>query len=859
MRTLKKALCLVLVLSMVMGIGVIGAGAAYSDADQIEYQEAVDVMTAIGVMQGVGENTFDPDGTFTRAQAAKMLSYMILGETAAEALPTRSDFTDVSADQWFSKYIGYGVQEGYLAGMGDGTFKPDDPVTGYQWAKMLLCALGYDAKTEGLEGNGYEINVAKLVLTKVKLFEGNEGANYNANATREEAALYAFNALNQQTVHYASTTTVVINGVEVVIGNGEAVGDWDDNGQTDPTLFRETYFGGASGLIPTTTTDAFKREAVKWEYDNKEIGTYATETPVATYTTAVKGGKLYTDLGKPSSPSVTYYLDGQTQSAVTIASGNTTEIGGAGILLEVYKDGNAITIIGVSTYVANIETWTEAELDDNGDVISGQEEKITIDDIYPGANNLDFETTAFTEDDEDTWVLYTYVSGAGVQSVTKPTIVSDVSVTGYTDTTITAGGTTYTKAATSSRNNYLPTFAAGNTYDLYLDTYGNVIAAKVHTEAATAPSYIYVTDVEAEAQTSQVVTEKAGYVAVEGVLANGETVVKYLEVKTSSAANKPEAGYAKGENYVTIEGIGNAADTYLKLDAATVESLNSDNSPNANLKPGMLFTYEESGESIILGKANTDGSTANETVGSTSYYSQVLTSGTFGVKKNVATVTGASGYVNSSTNLVLVDGSTVTTMSGYANFPTNEVYSIGTDADAVVVLKAGNYITDIIVIGAEATVESDNVIAAYMGTNYSAVVDDTYVTYYEFYVNGEVKGYEVNDAGTTLASVAKGDIVELSFTDGVVDSATEVTDSATVLTDQTASVGYAVTDVTADYILVDGTAIVPGTAAVYDIDDDNADNWTAGTVEKDDVITVVYDTDDQGTNTATVIFITQKG
>ena len=56
MRTLKKALCLVLCLVMMVGLCAIGASAIdykdYPDKDKIKYEEAVKVLTAIGVLQG---------------------------------------------------------------------------------------------------------------------------------------------------------------------------------------------------------------------------------------------------------------------------------------------------------------------------------------------------------------------------------------------------------------------------------------------------------------------------------------------------------------------------------------------------------------------------------------------------------------------------------------------------------------------------------------------------------------------------------------------------------------------------------------------------------------------------------------
>ena len=80
MRTLKKALCLVLVLAMVLTLSVsafaVDKAADYKDYAKVENKEAVDVLTAIGVLNGNDDGTFGPEGNFTRAQAAKMIAVM---------------------------------------------------------------------------------------------------------------------------------------------------------------------------------------------------------------------------------------------------------------------------------------------------------------------------------------------------------------------------------------------------------------------------------------------------------------------------------------------------------------------------------------------------------------------------------------------------------------------------------------------------------------------------------------------------------------------------------------------------------------------------------------------------------------
>ena len=122
---------------------------------------------------------------------------MQLGPEKADSLRcTTAPFTDVAADRWSAGYIAYCVEKGIIDGMGDGTFQPEAKLTGYQWAKMLLCAVGYGANDEYV-GNSWSLNTAKDALDK-GIFDGDlEGADHTP-LQRQQAVLYAFNALTNE-------------------------------------------------------------------------------------------------------------------------------------------------------------------------------------------------------------------------------------------------------------------------------------------------------------------------------------------------------------------------------------------------------------------------------------------------------------------------------------------------------------------------------------------------------------------------------------------------------------------------------------------------------------------------------------
>ena len=204
MRTLKKTLSLLLAVALVLSLTVVGASAAYTgnkvdtlkDAADVgaDYSEAVGVMVGLGIIEGYDDGTLRPETTYTREQAAKIIAYMQLGPKDADSLRcTKAPFTDVAADRWSAGYIAYCVEQGIIDGMGDGTFQPEAQLTGYQWAKMLLCAVGYGRNDEYV-GSSWSLNTAKDALDK-GIFDGDLDGADHVVLTRQQAILYAFNAL----------------------------------------------------------------------------------------------------------------------------------------------------------------------------------------------------------------------------------------------------------------------------------------------------------------------------------------------------------------------------------------------------------------------------------------------------------------------------------------------------------------------------------------------------------------------------------------------------------------------------------------------------------------------------------------
>ena len=226
---MKKFLSLVLALVMTMSLVTVASAKDYADANKITYVEAVDVLSALGVLEG-DANGFRPTDTLKRSEAAKIICALNLTpKTAATLSADAAPFADVAKSHWAAGYIAEGVDSGILAGVGGNKFAPDAELTGYAYLKMLLVCLGYDATVENMTGPNWTINVAKLAK-EVGLTAGNDDFVGSKAVTREEAALYALNTLLAKPVYYPDKgTNITIGDITINASGSEAKGDPDYN------------------------------------------------------------------------------------------------------------------------------------------------------------------------------------------------------------------------------------------------------------------------------------------------------------------------------------------------------------------------------------------------------------------------------------------------------------------------------------------------------------------------------------------------------------------------------------------------------------------------------------------------------
>lgn len=121
---------------------------SYTDIDKNAwYAEAVAYMVENGYMTGTSEGIFDPEGKMTRAMLVSVL-YRISGKTVSY----EKTFSDVAQDAWYANAVVWAKKTGIVSGVGDGRFDPEGKITREQLAVILYNftkSCNYDVSAQG--------------------------------------------------------------------------------------------------------------------------------------------------------------------------------------------------------------------------------------------------------------------------------------------------------------------------------------------------------------------------------------------------------------------------------------------------------------------------------------------------------------------------------------------------------------------------------------------------------------------------------------------------------------------------------------------------------------------------------------
>ena len=536
MRNLKRTLSLALASVMLVGMMSVGASAVnasdFTDADEIVNKDAVSTMTALGIINGKEDGSyFDPTGTVTRAEMAKMLCVAINGGVdpvlGVKDTPT---FTDIKGT-WAESYIEYCAANGIIAGRGNNKFDPTGTVSATEAAKMLLGVLGYNAEKSGLVGNDWAINT-NVLANQNGLYKNLSNLNANTLLTRDNAAQMIYNALDANMVELNAagnytTSQYSYTGTESVVTGTERV--WvltiKENNCTDSGI--KAAVDALSGSVYNSRSDADETvkevagaelSKVKYALEQKTqnvygentVTKYADETMGHKYLSLITDGDaVLTDVEKDSKGTYTLYMNGiTTKGQYTKVEGDYSNLIGQKVEV-LYKDSENVYGVYASTDSSLIVESTAGKVEavKNGEVkIDGTTYKVdsnvTTTALYTGklidglnvGGNKAAAVKAYDNDDNgkiDT-VVYVPFTAAKVTYVGEKSFNTDVAGTNIKFEDVNA----YDDMA---KNDYVIKSDAANTVD-DTDTYvlaetveGKIEATKSDSVRIDGTWYNYVT------------------------------------------------------------------------------------------------------------------------------------------------------------------------------------------------------------------------------------------------------------------------------------------------------------------------------------------------------------------------------
>ncbi len=170
----------------------------FADLDGFDWaKDAILSLKEQGIINGRSEAEFDPSATVTRAEFSHMLAKAMKLDTDN----AKSDFADVSENEWFYKSVSALSEKGIVNGMGNGLFGSNNPIS-RQDSAVMLAGFVNSENTENTDfADADEIaDYAKESVKKLKsakIFSGDENGNFNpkSSITRAESAVVIYNIL----------------------------------------------------------------------------------------------------------------------------------------------------------------------------------------------------------------------------------------------------------------------------------------------------------------------------------------------------------------------------------------------------------------------------------------------------------------------------------------------------------------------------------------------------------------------------------------------------------------------------------------------------------------------------------------
>ena len=366
---MRKKLSALLAAALAVSMLTLPAGA-------VSRSTALETVRALGILAGDSQGNLNLSSAVTRAEFVTMMTAASSYKDTVGSGYGVSLFKDVKSSHWASEYIRLAVEQNWMTGYTDGTFRPGRTITLEEACTALLRLLGYDASS--LAGSFPTAQLSKAGA--VGLLD-DVTAKQGQTLTRQDCVTLFYHLLLAETkagAVYGTTLGYTVKNNEVdyaAVVSADTKGPYvadNGGGLTLPFTPTAVYVDGAlSGQSQVKQYDVYYYNAALrtvWVYTDRATGTLTDLSPSKTApTSATVAGVTYSSgsstasyklssQGQFSQGDVVTVLLGMDGDIVDVVSAQNSETTYYGVVIASTKAASSSSTSSSSTTSAQAQT-----------------------------------------------------------------------------------------------------------------------------------------------------------------------------------------------------------------------------------------------------------------------------------------------------------------------------------------------------------------------------------------------------------------------------------------------------------------------------------------------------------------------
>ncbi|MCB6500197.1 S-layer homology domain-containing protein [Colidextribacter sp. 210702-DFI.3.9] len=366
---MRKKLSALLAAALAVSMLTLPAGA-------VSRSTALETVRALGILAGDSQGNLNLSSAVTRAEFVTMMTAASSYKDTVGSGYGVSLFKDVKSSHWASEYIRLAVEQNWMTGYTDGTFRPGRTITLEEACTALLRLLGYDASS--LAGSFPTAQLSKAGA--VGLLD-DVTAKQGQTLTRQDCVTLFYHLLLAETkagAVYGTTLGYTVKNNEVdyaAVVSADTKGPYvadNGGGLTLPFTPTAVYVDGAlSGQSQVKQYDVYYYNAALrtvWVYTDRATGTLTDLSPSKTApTSATVAGVTYSigsstasyklsSQGQFSQGDVVTVLLGMDGDIVDVVSAQNSETTYYGVVIASTKAASSSSTSASSNATAQAQT-----------------------------------------------------------------------------------------------------------------------------------------------------------------------------------------------------------------------------------------------------------------------------------------------------------------------------------------------------------------------------------------------------------------------------------------------------------------------------------------------------------------------